>query len=158
MTAFHTDNSDPGRDEERARALLGGLLGAIVANADASADGDDDRDGSSDTGSATAEPKRRARPSRKRKVAQLPKWNVILLDDDDHTYEYVIDMLGRLFAHSIRASIRMAREVDTDGRVIVYTTHKELAELKCDQIRKFGADPRIGSCQGSMRAFIEPAM
>ena len=26
-----------------------------------------------------------------------PLFNVVLLDDDDHTYDYVIEMLGRLF-------------------------------------------------------------
>ena len=25
---------------------------------------------------------------------QVPFFNVVLLDDDDHTYEYVIEMLG----------------------------------------------------------------
>jgi len=150
MFPSHRDNQAPNHgdhgDHEQARQVLGGLLDAIVASAEETGEKPaENQDDGGEAGSATVEPKRRARPTRRRKVTQLPKWNVILLDDDDHTYEYVIDMLGRLFAHSIRAAIRMAREVDTGGRVIVYTCHKELAELKCDQIRKFGADPRLGS-------------
>ena len=27
----------------------------------------------------------------------LPPWNVVLLDDNDHTYEYVVEMLLKLF-------------------------------------------------------------
>lgn len=87
----------------------------------------------------------------------LPKFNVILLDDDDHTYAYVIEMLGQLFAYPSQRAYKMASEVDATGRVIVLTTHKELAELKRDQIHAFGRDPRMGHSAGSMSAIIEPA-
>ncbi len=87
-----------------------------------------------------------------------PPYNVILLDDDDHTYEYVIEMLARLFGHPAEKGYLLAREVDTAGRAIVDTTSLERAELKRDQIHAFGADPRIERCQGSMRATIEPAV
>lgn len=86
-----------------------------------------------------------------------PQWHVVLLDDDDHTYEYVIEMLGRLFGHAQATAWRMAREVDTAGRVIVYTSHRERAELKQEQIHGYGADPRIPRCRGSMSAALEPA-
>jgi ATP-dependent Clp protease adaptor protein ClpS len=39
----------------------------------------------------------------------------------------------------------------------VLTTHKELAELKRDQILAYGADPRMEESKGSMRAIVEPA-
>jgi ATP-dependent Clp protease adaptor protein ClpS len=51
----------------------------------------------------------------------------------------------------------MAKEVDESGRVIVLTTHKELAELKRDQIHAWGPDKQIATCKGSMSATIEPA-
>jgi ATP-dependent Clp protease adaptor protein ClpS len=41
--------------------------------------------------------------------------------------------------------------------VIVVTTHKELAELRQEQIQSYGADPRLPESTGSMRAVIEPA-
>jgi ATP-dependent Clp protease adaptor protein ClpS len=91
-------------------------------------------------------------------VDQLPPFNVILLDDDEHTYEYVIDMLVRTFGVSIERAFQLAKTVDAEGRVIVMTTHKELAELKRDQIHSFGRDFRIMSCKGSMSATIEPAI
>ncbi len=86
-----------------------------------------------------------------------PPYHVVLLDDDDHTYEYVIEMLGKLFGHNKNKAYMMAREVDTTGRVIVDTTTKERAELKRDQIHAYGADWRLKRCKGSMRATIEPA-
>jgi len=87
----------------------------------------------------------------------LPPWNVVLLDDNDHTYEYVIEMLHRLFGYAIPECYLMARTVDTDGRVIVMTTHRERAELERDRIQAYGADPRIRTCKGSMTAILERA-
>ena len=94
---------------------------------------------------------------RRRKTKKLPPYNVVLLDDDDHSYEYVIEMLRNLFGHDEQKAFQMAEEVDTTGRVIVYTTHREHAELKRDQIHAFGMDWRIAACQGSMTSVIEPA-
>ena len=91
------------------------------------------------------------------KTESLPPYNVILLDDDDHSYEYVIFMLKTLFGHPPEKGYEMAVEVDTTGRVVVATTHLEEAELKRDQIRAFGPYPLIPRCKGSMSATVEPA-
>jgi ATP-dependent Clp protease adaptor protein ClpS len=91
-------------------------------------------------------------------VRRARLWNVVLLDDDHHTYEYVVEMLMTLFHHPAEAAYRMAVEVDTTGRVIVETTILERAELKRDQIHAFGGDPRLaGRSKGSMSARLEPA-
>lgn len=85
-----------------------------------------------------------------------PMWNVVLLDDDDHTYDYVVDMLTKLFRFSSEKSYLLAVEVDQTGRVIVETTTRERAELKREQIQSFGADWRLDRSQGSMTALLEP--
>ena len=106
-----------------------------------------------------AEPKvaRKQRAKPKRKPAQLPRFHVVLLDDDDHTYDYVIEMLRGIFGHPAERGFQLAQHVDEHGRAIVMTTHKELAELKRDQIHAYGTDFRISTCKGSMSATIEPA-
>lgn len=86
-----------------------------------------------------------------------PRWHVVLLNDDDHTYDYVIEMLGKVFGHSPEKAMCLAVEVDTQGRVIVDTTTKERAELKQEQIHAYGPDWRLPRSQGSMTAVIEPA-
>jgi len=91
------------------------------------------------------------------KPRTAPPWHVILLDDDDHTYEYVIEMLSKLFRHSLEKAYQMACEVDRTGRVIVETTTFERAELKRDQIHAYGPDWRLVRSAGSMSATIEPA-
>jgi ATP-dependent Clp protease adaptor protein ClpS len=90
-------------------------------------------------------------------VKRQPPYNVVLLNDDDHSYEYVIHMLQVLFGHPPEKGFLLAREVDSQGRVIVLTTTMEHAELKRDQIHAFGPDPLIQRCKGSMSAEIEPA-
>ena len=95
-------------------------------------------------------------PAVDQRVRLQPRWNVVLLNDDDHTYDYVIEMLGKLFNHDLDTAFRMAAEVDSAGRVIVDTTSKERAELKQEQIHAYGADHRMARSQGSMSAEIEP--
>ena len=108
-------------------------------------------------GAATAKPKPAQRTKRRQKPKSLPPYNVILLDDNDHSYEYVIEMLKSIFGYDEPKGYTMAKEVDSKGRVIVLTTHKEHAELKRDQIHAYGADARVATCKGSMSAIIEPA-
>jgi ATP-dependent Clp protease adaptor protein ClpS len=86
-----------------------------------------------------------------------PPYNVVLLDDDDHTYDYVIEMLGKIFGYTKETAYLMAKEVDTTGRVIVWTGPLEQAEFKRDQIHAYGKDWRIARCAGSMSAIVEPA-
>jgi ATP-dependent Clp protease adaptor protein ClpS len=93
----------------------------------------------------------------RQKIRLQPPYNVVLLDDQHHTYEYVIEMLGKIFGHPVQRAFQMAREVDTTGRVIVWTGSLERAEVKRDHIHQYGADPRIPECAGSMSAIIEPA-
>lgn len=100
---------------------------------------------------------RKVKEKEEQKTKKQPPYNVVLLNDDDHSYEYVITMLQQLFGYSKEKGFLMAKEVDTSGRVIVLTTTKEHAELKRDQIHAFGPDPLIPRCQGSMSAEIEPA-
>ena len=98
----------------------------------------------------------RPRQIEEQKTEGLPPYNVVLLDDDDHSYEYVILMLKRVFGHPVEKGYKMAQEVDATGRVVVATTNLEQAELKRDQIQAFGPDPLIPRCKGSMSATVEP--
>ncbi len=91
------------------------------------------------------------------RIKRQPPYHVILLNDDDHSFDYVIRMLLALFGHPPDTGFKMAEEVHTKGRVIVDTTSMERAELKRDQIHAFGPDPHIPRCKGSMSAEIEPA-
>jgi ATP-dependent Clp protease adaptor protein ClpS len=92
-----------------------------------------------------------------RRLKYQPPYHVVLLNDDDHSYPYVIVMLKVLFGHPEEKGFELAKKVDTEGRAVVLTTTLEHAELKRDQIHAFGPDPTIERCAGSMSAVIEPA-
>jgi len=110
----------------------------------------------SETGSTVIEPlvRRKAKHDEERK--RQPRYHVILWDDDDHSYEYVIMMMRKLFGHTIESGFKIAEEVDSGGRAVCLTTTREHAELKRDQIHSFGKDHLIDRCSGSMSATIEP--
>ena len=91
------------------------------------------------------------------RTRRQPPYHVVLLNDDDHSYEYVILMLLELFSHPVEKGYELAKQVDEQGRAVVLTTSLEHAELKRDQIHAYGPDPRIPRCQGSMTAELEAA-
>ncbi|MEN1680484.1 MAG: ATP-dependent Clp protease adaptor ClpS [Planctomycetota bacterium] len=84
----------------------------------------------------------------------IPRYNVLLWDSDDHTFDYVEKMLRELFGHTKEQCHEIAKTVDEDGKAVVLTTTKEHAELKRDQVHAYGKDHLEGS-KGSMWATIE---
>lgn len=91
-------------------------------------------------------------------IRRQPPYNVVLLNDDDHTFQYVIEMMQALFGYPPERGFQIAQEVHTRGRCVVLTTTREHAELKQDQIHAYGPDPySTKDCKGSMTAIIEPA-
>ena len=96
-------------------------------------------------------------PESETRTRIAPRWNVVLLDDDDHTYAYVIEMLAHVFGYDEQEAYAMACEVDVMGRVIVWTGGREVAELKQEQIHAYGADPYLERSRGSMTAILELA-
>jgi ATP-dependent Clp protease adaptor protein ClpS len=87
---------------------------------------------------------------------QAPFYNVVLLDDAEHTYDYVVEMLEKLFALSTADAWNHAVEVDSTGRTIVITCELPAAEFGRDQIHAYGADWRMPVSKGSMSAIVEP--
>ena len=105
-----------------------------------------------------AEPQVEKEVQQKKKTKKQPRYNVILWDDSDHSYDYVVLMMKQIFRHPIETGFQIAKEVDTSGRAICLTTTFEHAELKRDQIHAFGKDELIARCKGSMSATIEPTV
>ena len=51
----------------------------------------------------------------------IPLYRVVLLDDNDHTYDYVIEMLQKIFIFTLEQAYRHAEEVDRCGRTVLIT-------------------------------------
>lgn len=86
-----------------------------------------------------------------------PPFHLVLLDDDHHTYGYVVRMLGAIFGYSKDKGFAIACMVDKDGRAIVMTGSRDEVERKQSQIHGFGPDPVMPESRGSMSAIFEPA-
>jgi ATP-dependent Clp protease adaptor protein ClpS len=116
---------------------------------------------SSEQSAAVAEPVEevmvRPKTEKKKKPKRQPPYNVILWNDEDHSYAYVITMMQKLFGHPAEKGYQIAKEVDTQGKAIVLTTTMEHAELKRDQIHAYGKDELSEGCKGSMWATVEAA-
>jgi ATP-dependent Clp protease adaptor protein ClpS len=103
-----------------------------------------------------ADPPPAAAPADETRPRRQPRYHVVLWNDDDHTYQYVIAMLKKLFGHPTERGLSLAKEVDQQGRVVVLTTTREHAELKRDQIHAMGPDTLLARSKGAMSASIEP--
>jgi len=91
------------------------------------------------------------------KIKLDTEYHVILLDDDHHTYEYVIEMLGDVFGYGKADAFELACEVDAAGWVVVFTSSYNKALVKRNAIHNYGADWRMKECKGSMSAIVERA-
>jgi ATP-dependent Clp protease adaptor protein ClpS len=87
-----------------------------------------------------------------------PNYHVIVWNDEEHTFDYVIEMLVKICKHSLAKAYDVTWQIDHLGKGIACTCHRELAELKRDQIIHYGADAHLSDAKPtSMRATIEPA-
>jgi len=88
-----------------------------------------------------AEPKlARPKPATRPKRKFLPQYAVIVENDDDHSYEYVMLGLCKVCGCSVERAFELAETIDRTGRAIVWTGSLEVAELKRDQILGLGPD------------------
>ena len=85
-------------------------------------------------------------------------YHVIILNDDEHTFDYVIEMLQAVFGITYAAALAHTMEADATGSSIVLTTSLEEAEQKRDQVHAYGPDWRLPHSRGSVAALVEPAV
>jgi ATP-dependent Clp protease adaptor protein ClpS len=98
---------------------------------------------SSEQGTAVLEPPVTARPKEaepKKKPKRQPPYAVIVLNDDRHTFAYVIETFMKVFGYSPQKSFLLAEEIHTRGRALVWSGTREVAELKREQIISAGTD------------------
>jgi ATP-dependent Clp protease adaptor protein ClpS len=102
-------------------------------------------------------PQRAAKSDEDQQTRRMPPYHVVILNDEEHTFDYVIELLAKLFGHGRSVAEGLAWKIHHQGRGVVYTTHKERAELKREQVIAYGPDPRLTSSTSSLGCYIEPA-
>lgn len=81
------------------------------------------------------------------KVDQLPPFRVLLHNDDVNTMEHVARSLMELVALGPERAVEVTLEAHKAGVALVQVCHKELAELRVEQLRS-----------KSLTATMEPAV
>ncbi len=74
------------------------------------------------------------------KPRRAPRYVVIVENDAEHTFPYVIDVLRRVCGHDRRRAYQLTNQVHFRGQAAVWVGALEHAELKRDLIRGFGPD------------------
>lgn len=100
----------------------------------------------------------RTQPVEETKTRRQPPYNVILLNDDDHSMEFVIEVLCKVVNCPVERAIVLMLEAHTSGRAVIWTGSREVAELKAEQIQSFHEiRERDGAKLGPLGCDVEPA-
>ena len=98
-----------------------------------------------------------ADPRTDQRTKLLPPYHVLIENDDDHSQDFVVIVLRKVFGYDETKAIALMHMAEEVGEAVVWTGAKEVAEFKLDQLRtcheKRGEDRDLGpvTCR------IEPA-
>src|SRR3954454_5206898 len=106
-----------------------------------------------DVVATTTKPKEREET----KVRLLPPYNVILENDDHHSFEFVMSVLQKALGYNIPKCYQLTMLAHESGQAIVWTGTKEVAELKMEQMLSFHEIKANGQKLGPLGVRIEPA-
>jgi ATP-dependent Clp protease adaptor protein ClpS len=93
-----------------------------------------------------ATPKQKPSPSTRPKL--LPPHAVVLHNDSVNGFDYVVGVLRRVFHYGGGKAFWLTLRAHCAGRSIIWSGSLEVAELKSDQVRACGPDPRKIRCGG----------
>lgn len=91
------------------------------------------------------------------KTRTIPPYNVVLKNDDFHSFEFVISVIRKALGYDEQRAFLLTEEAHTTGRAIVWCGPKEVAEFKVEQIQTFHETRNDGTKFGPLECHIEPA-
>lgn len=91
------------------------------------------------------------------RTKRQPPYAVVLHNDDLNTFEFVVDVLRKVFSFPLEKAVLHTLEAHEKERSVVWTGALEIAELKADQIHSCGADPATAAKGAEpLRVTVEP--
>ncbi len=102
-----------------------------------------------------ASPERRGETSVDTLTKTDAPFKVVLFNDEEHTYDYVVEMLTHVCKLSRENAFRCAVEVDLTGRTVVYYGSRADCAGVCSQVLAYGPDHRLPQSMGSMNAEVQ---
>ena len=89
---------------------------------------------------------------------RVPPYNVILLNDDHHSMEFVVEVLCKSLGVTVEKAFQYMIHAHTTGEAVVWTSPKEVAELKAEQMQTFHeVREHDGKQLGPLGVRVEPA-
>jgi ATP-dependent Clp protease adaptor protein ClpS len=100
----------------------------------------------------------RPKPREETRTRRLPPFHVVLANDDDHSFNFVVDVLRKVLGCPLERALQLTLEAHTSGRSVIWTGPKEVAELKAEQVQTFHEvrEP-VSRDLGPLTCTIEPA-
>jgi ATP-dependent Clp protease adaptor protein ClpS len=81
----------------------------------------------------------------------------VLYNDDINGFEWVVGVLRKVFRYGGARSFWLTLQAHLGGRSIVWSGSLEVAELRAEQVRSCGADPKKRSAGAQpLRVKVEP--
>ncbi len=87
----------------------------------------------------------------------LPPYNVILLNDDHHSFDFVVQTLCKVLGCNVERAFVLTRTAHEQERAIIWSGPKEVAELKAEQVHTCHEIRENGRDLGPLGCTIEPA-
>ena len=91
-----------------------------------------------------------------KRTRRIPPYNVILENDDHHSFEFVIEVLRKVLGCTEQRAFQLTELAHKSGRAIIWTGSKEVAELKVEQVSTFN-EIRGSLKLGPLGCSLEPA-
>ena len=101
--------------------------------------------------------RKRRPPATAREEAAGPRFHLILLSDDTHSYEYVIGLLQEEFGLPVEKAFALTRAIDENGRAVVFTGSRDEVDLMQYRVLIAGSDPALPTSTGPLRVLVEEA-
>ena len=99
----------------------------------------------------------KTRPASSATTRTIPLYHLILENDDDHSFEFVVEVLRQALGYNEQKAVNLTNEAHTKGRAVVWTGTKEVAELKLEQMQTYHEIRADGKKLGPLGVTIEPA-
>jgi ATP-dependent Clp protease adaptor protein ClpS len=99
----------------------------------------------------------RPKAGKESRTRRVPPYNVILENDDHHSFEFVMEVLQKALGCALERALQLTLQAHHTGRAVVWTGPKEVAELKAEQMRTFHEVRCDGRQLGPVGCTIEPA-
>ena len=97
-------------------------------------------------------------PEEEIRTRTIPPYNLILLNDDHHSMEFVMAVLCKVLGIAAERAYQFMIEAHTSGRAIVWTGSMEVAELKLEQMQSMHEIRASDNAKlGPLGCEIEPA-